>query len=109
MEVELCVPSLLSLLFGMAFVIYDLSGGLVYTGFIRLLMVLIFGLVLQLLCQNDLTWASWTLIVVPFLFISVMTGVVFFLVNYAEVEKMNHEHNKCSRCHHNPCSCRTQE
>jgi hypothetical protein len=109
MEIELCVPTLLALLFGLAFVIYDLSGGLVYTGFVRLLMVLIFGLVLQLLCQNELTWASWTLIVVPFLFITIMTGVVFFLVNYAEVKKINDEHrchHECPGCHqHRPCNC----
>jgi hypothetical protein len=108
-EIELCVPTLLAVLFGLAFVIFDLSGGMVYTGFVRLMMVLIFALVLQLLCQNNLSWASWTLIVVPFLFLTIMTGVVFFLVNYAEVKKINDGykcHHECHRCHKNrPCGC----
>jgi hypothetical protein len=104
-EIELCVPTLLAVLFGLAFVIFDLSGGMVYTGFVRLMMVLIFALVLQLLCQNNLSWASWTLIVVPFLFLTIMTGVVFFLVNYAEVKKINDGH-ECHKCHKNkPCGC----
>jgi hypothetical protein len=110
-QIELCVPTLLSLLFGLAFVIFDLSGGLVYTGLVRLMMVVIFSLVLQLLCQNNLSWASWTLIVVPFLFITIMTAIVFFLVNYAEVKKISDEshsqcHHECQHCHHNrPCNC----
>lgn len=74
-----CIPALLTLLFGIAFVLYDLTNGNSFGSIMRLLMVLFYTLTLQLFCQNRLEWFSWVIILLPLILFSIITGVIIFL------------------------------
>jgi len=74
-----CIPALLTLLFGIAFVLYDLTNGNSFGSIMRLLMVLFYTLTLQLFCQNRLEWFSWVIVLLPLILFSIITGVIIFL------------------------------
>ena len=101
LEIILCKPALLSTLFGLAFVIYDLSGGLVYSGIVRLFITISIAITLQLLCQNNMKWMSWSLLLIPLIFYFIMAIIVYIMVNQTEEDRLKEEtkcRHKCQYC-----------
>ena len=51
---------------------------------------------LEFLCRQGLTWVSWIIIFIPFLFLSVIVGILLFVFGYdPETGSVNVE---CSNC-----------
>lgn len=92
-----CIPALLTLLFGIAFVLYDLTRGNSFGAIMRLLLVLFTTLMFQLFCQNNLEWLSWTMVIIPFLLFSFITGVIIFLSDIEQEQEQ--EQDKRTKCH----------
>jgi hypothetical protein len=99
-----CIPALLALLFGIAFVLYDVVRGNSFGAIMRLLLVLFTTLTFQLFCQNKLEWLSWTMILIPFLLFSIITAVIIFLSDIEE-EKRDDD-VKINKCHQQKNVCK---
>ena len=108
-ELFLCKPALLSILFGLAFAIYDLSNGLVYTGIIRVFITISIAIALQLLCQNNMKWMSWSLLLIALIFYFILIMIIYIMVNKNEEDRIKEEIIKeeirCNYCG-NPIPCR---
>lgn len=108
MFTELCMPSLLTLLFGVAFVLFDLTQGNPFGGVMRGLLVIFFTLSMQLFCQNDLEWLSWTLIAIPFVLFSIIVGVIIFfseLDQQVEIQEDIRDELHKRKCPEKPRTC----
>jgi phosphotransferase system glucose/maltose/N-acetylglucosamine-specific IIC component len=105
-DVALCTPALLTVLFGIALILYDISNGYVYTGMVRLVGVLLFAVILQILCVMKLSWVSWSLFIFLSLFAAIVLGIVIYFVHYSEVkreidnekENKNNKEKECGSC-----------
>jgi predicted MFS family arabinose efflux permease len=90
-KMSLCTPAILTLLFGIGLILYDITNGHIYTGVTRLGGVIIFATLLQLLCVMNMSWMSWILLVFVTLFIALIFGVVIYFIHYAEVKRDHDE------------------
>lgn len=74
------MPALIYLIFSFTHVIIDTYKGLYNTAMIELWISLLFTLLLNLLCEQDLGIISWIIISIPFLLMSVIAGLILFVL-----------------------------
>jgi hypothetical protein len=76
---SLCMPALIYLIYGTTIIIIDMYKGLYNQAFVQVWVTLLFTLVLNILCKRDLTIISWIFISIPFLFMTVVAGIILFV------------------------------
>ena len=87
---ELCTPALIYVVFSLVQIIIDMSKGLFNTAFIKSIIMCIFTLLLNVLCQNNMGIISWILVFIPFLFMSIVSTILLYLAGvYAEIDDYN--------------------
>ncbi len=74
----LCMPSLIFLVFGTTHVILDTYSGLYNRAFVQIWITLLVTLLLNALCQHDMSFISWVFVFVPFLLMSVVAALLLF-------------------------------
>ena len=75
----LCMPALIYLIFSFTHVIIDTYKGLYNTAMIEVWISLLFTLLLNLLCEQNLGFVSWIIISIPFLLMTVIASLVLFM------------------------------
>jgi hypothetical protein len=76
---ELCSPALIYLIFSLTQVIVDSIKGLYNLALAKFIMMVLFTLVLNILCERGLGVISWIIVFVPFILMSVITGILLFI------------------------------
>lgn len=94
--ISLCSPALVYLAFSMTQIIIDFFKGHPNVGFMKIIVTAIFTVMLEFLCRQGLTWISWFIVFIPFLFLSVIVGILLFALGY-DPETGNID-VKCSNC-----------
>ena len=62
----------------------------------KIIVTAIFTVMLEFLCRQGLTWMSWVIVFIPFIFLSVIVGILLFVFGYdPETGSINVE---CSNC-----------
>ena len=79
MDINLCSPALIYLIFSMTQVIVDSIKGLYNVALLKFIMMVLFTLLLNILCQRGLGLISWIIVFVPFVLMSVITAILLFV------------------------------
>lgn len=76
---ELCSPSLLYLGFSLIQIIIDIIKNMYNTALLKFVIMIIFTLLLNILCNNGLTIVAWILVFVPFIMMTVITSLLLYV------------------------------
>lgn len=74
-----CGPSILYLGFSIIQIIIDIYKGLYNTSFIKFIVMILFTLFLNILCNSGLTVVSWLIVFIPFISMTVITTLLLFV------------------------------
>jgi energy-coupling factor transporter transmembrane protein EcfT len=93
---SLCSPALVYLAFSITQIIIDFFKGHPNVALMKIIVTAIFTVMLEFLCRQGLTWMSWIIVFIPFIFLSVIVGILLFVFGYdPETGSINVE---CSNC-----------
>jgi hypothetical protein len=76
---KLCPPSILYLGFSLTQIIIDIFKGFYNTAFFKTIVMIIFTLLLNILCERGLTIISWIIVFIPFILMTYITAVLMFV------------------------------
>ena len=76
----LCPPALIYLVFGLTQVILDTFNEMYNTAMVKILTTLVFTMLLNILCVRGLGVISWIIVFIPFLLMSVISGVLLLVL-----------------------------
>jgi hypothetical protein len=94
--ISLCSPALVYLAFSITQIIIDFFKGHPNVALMKIIVTAIFTVMLEFLCRQGLTWMSWIIVFIPFIFLSVIVGILLFVFGYdPETGSINVE---CSNC-----------
>lgn len=80
---ELCPPALLYIAFSLTQIIIDIFKSMYNTAFFKLIVMIIFTIILNVLCKRGLGVISWFIVFMPFIMMTVITALllyVFYLI-----------------------------
>lgn len=76
---NLCSPALLYVGFSLVHILIDMLKQLYNTAFLKFLVMTIFTIILNLLCEQGLGIISWFMVFIPFIFMTVITTLLLFI------------------------------
>lgn len=76
---KICPPALLYLGFSTIQITIDLFQGEYSTSLLKFVVMIIFTTILNLMCLNGLTKLSWFIVLIPFLLLTYITSVMFYV------------------------------
>ena len=77
---NLCTPALLYVGFSLTQIIIDVFKGFFNIAFAKIIIMIMFTIILNLLCQKGLGIISWIVVFLPFIFMTLIT--TFILVAF---------------------------
>ena len=75
---SICPPAIVYVGFSLTHIIIDLFKNLYNTAFLKFLVMIIFTIILNTLCNKGLGIISWFIVFVPFIFMTVITTTLLF-------------------------------
>jgi hypothetical protein len=72
----LCAPALLYVILCSIQIIIDFIQGLYNTAFIKIGITIVMTIVLNLLCEIDLGIISWIIVLIPFIFMTIIASII---------------------------------
>ena len=75
---NICAPALIYLVFTLTQVIIDIYKKVYNIAITKAIQMVVFTLLLNILCKRGMTFLSWILVLVPFIFMSFMTGIILY-------------------------------
>ena len=76
---EICSPALIYLLFSIVLILIDIYLGLYNIAMIKLIATIIITLLLNLMCEQNLGIISWIFVLLPLIFISMITSILLYV------------------------------
>lgn len=76
---QLCPPAILYIAFSITQIIIDTFQGMYNTAFLKFLVMIIFSVVLNILCNRGLGIISWFIVFVPFIMMTIITSMLLFV------------------------------
>lgn len=76
---KICSPALLYLAFSLTQIIIDIFKQLYNTAFIKFIVMIIFTIILNILCDQGLTVISWFIVMLPFVMMTFITTLLLFV------------------------------
>lgn len=76
---EVCPPAILYIAFSLTHIVIDLFKNLYNTAFLKFIVMIIFTLLLNILCQQGLDVVSWFIVFVPFIMMTVISSILLFM------------------------------
>ena len=80
---NLCGPALIYLVFSLTQIIIDIFKELYNTAFLKFIVMIIFTILLNILCEKGLGVVSWMIVFVPFIFMTLITSILLFTFGLA--------------------------
>lgn len=77
---KICSPALIYLVFALSQVIIDTYKRAYNVAFVKFIQMIVFTLMLNLLCTRNLTWVSWIIVAIPFIFMGFMTLMLMYVL-----------------------------
>ena len=75
---KICTPALLYIAFSLTHVIIDTINGLYNTAMTKFLVMIVFTVLLNVLCQGGLGIVSWIIVFILFIMMSIITAMILF-------------------------------
>jgi hypothetical protein len=76
---KLCAPAILYIAFSLTQIIIDVFKEMYNTAFLKFIVMLVFSVVLNILCERGLGVISWFIVFVPFIMMSIITTMLLFV------------------------------
>ena len=76
---KLCAPAILYIAFSLTQIIIDVFKEMYNTAFLKFIVMLVFSVVLNILCERGLGVISWLIVFVPFIMMSIITTMLLFV------------------------------
>ena len=76
---NLCAPAILYIAFSLTQIIIDVFKGMYNTAFFKFIVMTVFSIVLNVLCQRGLGVISWFIVFVPFIMMTIITTMLLFV------------------------------
>jgi hypothetical protein len=76
---ELCAPALIYIAFSLTQIIIDTIKGLYNTSLVKFIVMIMITILLNALCQRGLGIASWIIVFIPFVMMTVITSVLLYI------------------------------
>jgi hypothetical protein len=76
---ELCAPALIYIAFSLTQIIIDTLKGLYNTSLVKFIVMIMITILLNALCQRGLGIASWIIVFIPFVMMTVITSVLLYI------------------------------
>ena len=76
---KLCAPAILYIAFSLTQIIIDVFKEMYNTAFFKFIVMVIFSIVLNILCQRGLGVISWFIVFVPFIMMTIITTMLLFV------------------------------
>lgn len=81
-KLPLCAPALIYVAFSLAQIVIDTFSGNYPTAFFKVIVMVIMTALLQLLCSSGMSIISWFIVFIPFLFMSVIVGILLWVFGF---------------------------
>ena len=95
---EFCAPALLYLAFSITHIIIDVFKHLYNTALVKFIVMIMFTLLLNILCQRGLNVISWFIVFIPFITMTIITSLLLIIFGLSpcsgRIYKDTSEHNK---------------
>ena len=79
---NMCGPVILYLGFSIIQIIIDIFQKMYNTAFLKFLVMIIFSVILNILCNYQLNIISWFLVFIPFIFMTFITSILLFVFGF---------------------------
>tara|TARA_Y100000389_G_C17415230_1_gene493290 strand:- start:971 stop:1390 length:420 start_codon:yes stop_codon:yes gene_type:complete len=76
---KICAPALLYIAFSIIQIIIDIFKRMYNTAFLKFIVMIIFSLALNFLCNKGLGVISWFIVFVPFIMMTVVTTILLYV------------------------------
>lgn len=76
---KLCPPAILYIVFSLTQIVIDTFKGMYNTAFLKFIVMIIFSLVLNILCNRGLGVISWFIVFIPFIMMTIITTMLLFV------------------------------
>lgn len=86
---NLCAPAMLYVVFSITQIIIDIFKSLYNTAFLKFLVMIVFTIALNLLCQMGLGVVSWFIVFVPFIMMTIITSLLLFVLGLSPSKGRN--------------------
>jgi hypothetical protein len=107
MIADVCPPALVYLGFSLVQIIIDIVKNMYNTAMLKFIVMLIFTTILNILCQSGFTLVAWVIVFVPFILMTVITGLLLYVLglspttgklnyNVVELDGINNNNNNHS-------------
>ena len=91
---NVCAPALLYLAFSIIQIIIDMYRGDTIQAFFKFIVMIIFTIVLNAICNSGMTIISWFIVFIPFILMTYVTTILFFIFGI-NPSKMKPADKKC--------------
>ena len=83
---NICAPALIYLVFTLTQVIIDIYKKVYNIAITKAIQMVIFTLLLNTLCKRGMSYLSWIIVLIPFIFMSFMTALLLYIFNLNDKE-----------------------
>jgi hypothetical protein len=99
---NICPPALLYLAFSIIQIIIDMYKGDTIQAFFKFIVMIIFTIVLNAICNSGMTIISWFIVFIPFILMTYITTILFFIfgVNPSKIQPSG---KKCAETQYGCC------
>ena len=102
---RLCAPAMLYVVFSITQIIIDIFKSLYNTAFLKFIVMIVFTVALNLLCQMGLGVVSWFIVFVPFIMMTIITSLLLFVMGLSPSKghnrvKVDHPDLDHDKAHH---------
>ena len=77
--VNICAPALIYVAFSLTQIVIDTFKGMYNTAFFKVIVMIVITILLNTLCQGGMTIISWIIVFIPFMFMSVIVGILLYV------------------------------
>jgi hypothetical protein len=76
---DLCPPAILYLGFSLIQIIIDIFKNMYNTAIIKFIVMIVFTIILNILCNAGLSVISWMIVFIPFIMMTILTSLLLFV------------------------------
>ena len=76
---QICAPALLYIAFSLTQIIIDIFKNLYNTAFLKFIVMILFSIMLNILCDRGLGIISWFIVFIPFIMMTIITSLLLFV------------------------------
>lgn len=75
----ICAPAFIYLIFSLIQVFIDCFNGLIQMAGLKILIMIVVTFLLNLLCGAGLSFVSWVIVLMPFIFMAISVGILLYV------------------------------